>query len=91
MIAAIVAVTRLDTPEGLSVQSVPVLPLAWVFVELHDHYRLRASLGFITYPGCLLTLYSSFHFEVSRLQHLNFKSLPSIRAQMCFVIFLNEI
>ena len=44
MIAAIMAVTRMDTLEWLSMQNLPVLPLAWLFVGTRDHSRLGASL-----------------------------------------------
>ena len=40
MIAAITAVTRMDTQEWLSMQSLSVSPLAWLFVRPCDHLRL---------------------------------------------------
>ena len=44
MTAAITAVIRMDTPEWLSMQSLPVSLLARLSVGPRDHLRLGASL-----------------------------------------------
>ena len=49
MIAAIMAVTKMDTPELLSMQSLPVSPLAWLFVGPSDHLRLGPVKPLVTF------------------------------------------
>ena len=46
MIAATVAASRMNTPEGLSVQSVPVSPLRCFFVGLLQLLKIEATLYF---------------------------------------------
>ena len=44
MIAVITAITRMDTLEWLSMQSLPVSPMTWLFVWPRDYSRAGASL-----------------------------------------------
>ena len=43
------AVTRMDTPELLFMQSLPVLQLVWLFVGPRDHLRLGPVKPLVTF------------------------------------------